>query len=145
MLFRSGKLTIDQNTSLEVSGKLENKEGASVENKNEAHWVDPETGNAYYGTLDEVLKRANEKATSENPATVVVDHNTTLKNDMNFDNIQLDVKEDAEISIENGVNVPKDVVEKIEKNNECTWKDSNGTHYGSLESALKNSLGFAPA
>ncbi len=137
-ILNNGKLTIDQNTSLEVSGKLENKEGASVENKNEAHWVDPETGNAYYGTLDEVLKRANEKATSENPATVVVDHNTTLKNDMNFDNIKLDVKEDAEISIENGVNVPKDVVEKIEKNNECTWKDSNGTHYGSLESALKN-------
>ena len=131
-------ITVPKDKSLEIKGTLEGADENTVINQNEAHWGDPVTGNAYYGSLDEVLKKANEKATAENRATVVIDHNTTLKSGMNFDNINLDVNEEAEISIENGVSVPEDVVNKIEKNNECIWTDKNGTHYGSLENALKN-------
>lgn len=110
-------ITVPDNKSLEINGKLEGANENTIINQNEVSWKNPTTGNGYYGSLKEALDKASKE---EGNIYVTLDQDAKMDGDTSIpDNITLVVPENKNLDVSGKL----DVAGKLENQGNVTIKD----------------------
>lgn len=120
-------ITVPDNKSLEINGKLEGANENTIINQNEASWKNPANGKEYYGSLKDAL----DKASKEENIDVTLDQDAKIDGDTTIpDNITLVVPENKNLDVSGKL----DVAGKLENQGDVTVKDgADLTVSGTLE------------